>query len=365
MWLLKKVSEEGPVQYLVSEKKFYTVGRKNTDIVLSDNSVSRTHCILNVAVKNECPFSVNTITGVWIIDKKSKYGTFIQKNYEWIKIEEEKVEQLSNGSIIRFGVLENIWRLEYKPVIACSSRLSNTQMGEMKRLLATIDGRIVSKWVKQCNVVFVNDITLTVKVLLALINGIPIVTMNYLTKLVECVKQNQGWPDYKLFRPEIKESTLIPSLVSLDVEDHRKELFKGKTFVIPTNEQLENLRDIIEAAGGRVELLKLDGNWRQLVNENVIVVQLPCDKIINPDKNASSFRNMASVLKNEYHTRVVPETEIFQAIAYSSTEKYCSPRSAAFDLRQCSSNQHSQGHVLEEETPTQSNVRMNVGSENF
>lgn len=112
-------------------------------------------------------------------------------------------------------------------------------------------------------------------------------------QLVECVKQNQCWPDYKHFRPEIKESTLISHLVSLNVEDHRKDLFKGKTFVIPTKEQLDTLREIIEAAGGRVELLKLNGNWRMLANENVIVIQLPCDKIINPDERATSFKNMA------------------------------------------------------------------------
>lgn len=83
------------------------------------------------------------------------------------------------------GLLNSyFFRLEYKPVIACSSRLSNTQTEEMKRLLSTIDGRLLSKWVKQCNVVFVNDITLTVKVLLALIDGVPIVTTNYLTKVM-------------------------------------------------------------------------------------------------------------------------------------------------------------------------------------
>lgn len=98
--------------YLTLEKPKLSIGRQNTDIILtSDPSVSRSHCIIQVAVKNSCPGAVNTDIGVWIVDGGSKFGTFVQgANKSYNRIDKDVPKVLSHGSVVRFGVLDNIWR---------------------------------------------------------------------------------------------------------------------------------------------------------------------------------------------------------------------------------------------------------------
>lgn len=54
-------------------------------------------------------------------------------------------------------------------------------------------------------------------------------------------------------------------------------------------------------------------------------------------------------LKNSFGKRIVPESEIAQSIAYSSTEKYCNTMSESSAVT--SHNNSDFGIVLVEETP--------------
>lgn len=74
-----------------------------------DASISRHHCTIKIAKRGECPFGVDTPTGIWVIDDNSKYGTFI-KEKDWVKVAPNVVRQLQNNTIIRFGVVENLYR---------------------------------------------------------------------------------------------------------------------------------------------------------------------------------------------------------------------------------------------------------------
>lgn len=51
------------------------------------------------------------------------------------------------------------------------------------------------------------------------------------------------------YLPILSESLLNPSTVSLEVNNNRKTLFSGKTFICSTIEQLNRISKIIRAAG--------------------------------------------------------------------------------------------------------------------
>lgn len=101
----------GTTIYLISGKSSYAVGRKNCDIVLEeDTSISRKHCTLYVVEKNQCNVATDTLTGICLLDENSKYGTYLRDKNEWKKIDTGSRQMLLHGSIIKFGVLENVWR---------------------------------------------------------------------------------------------------------------------------------------------------------------------------------------------------------------------------------------------------------------
>lgn len=75
--------------------------------------------------------------------------------------------------------------MEYVPVIACTSGLENAEKREVFNKLKMIDGELRNTWSSDCTLSIVSEITLTVKVVLSLINGTPIVTVAYLNKVRE------------------------------------------------------------------------------------------------------------------------------------------------------------------------------------
>ena len=85
-------------------------------------------------------------------------------------------------------------------------------------------------------------------------------------------------PDVKNYRPNIKESVLDTSLVSLEPNDKRQDLFKNKIFIFPTKTQFDTLREVVISAGGEAYLLTLNGNYDKLGNKNIVVIQLPSNK---------------------------------------------------------------------------------------
>ena len=102
---------QGEEIFFVSDKHSYTVGRKNCDIELDeDASISRKHSTIYIAKKINCSFDVNTVTGVWIVDEQSKYGTYVKVDEEWEKIKSGEKIKLNHGNMIKFGLLDNIWR---------------------------------------------------------------------------------------------------------------------------------------------------------------------------------------------------------------------------------------------------------------
>lgn len=81
-----------------------------------------------------------------------------------------------------------IFSLKYKPVIVSTSGIQAEAKKDIENMLKTIDGELRSSWSRDCTLIVVNEIILTVKVVLALVNGIPIVTPDYVKKVLLQIK---------------------------------------------------------------------------------------------------------------------------------------------------------------------------------
>lgn len=68
-------------------------------------------------------------------------------------------------------------------MIACTSGFQTEGKKKIAIALKSIDGEFRNAWSNDCNLIIVNEFTLTIKVVLALINDVPIVTLDYLKQV--------------------------------------------------------------------------------------------------------------------------------------------------------------------------------------
>lgn len=157
----------------------------------------------------------------------------------------------------------------------------------------------------------------------------PIVTLGYWRAVLRSVESNGELPDAENFTPSINEGTINKESVSLKINARRKVIFKNVAFVCFSQAQYA-LKDIVKCAGGKVALYK-EGKFsvNQLCSKKVVVLQMSNDSSEPSQASVASYESVQKALQ-ESKRRLVPESEIFLAILYSSVEKYCNP---SFDFK--------------------------------
>lgn len=146
--------------YLLANTKKYTVGRsRDSDLSLSDDtSVSREHAMI-----------YRSSSGVRVEDKGSKYGVFVNSGVDKnIAIAANKPIDLQAGYIVRFGRLDNTFRLENIELRVCPSTMQPEDIEKLKKLLKIVDGTLESVWSTDCTHLVMDNITVTIKVLQSL-----------------------------------------------------------------------------------------------------------------------------------------------------------------------------------------------------
>ena len=124
--------------------------------------------------------------------------------------------------------------------------------------------------------------------------------------------------------PRLKEQSLNASEVSCKVDARRKTLFKGKTFIFATGDQMQKFAEAIKYASGRCVCAdeRIFGTMR--------VDDATCDNfvIVVPARGtqpASKFKRMAEVAKRK-GLHLIPDSHIGTAIIKASREYDCNPR---------------------------------------
>ncbi|NXB08490.1 NBN protein, partial [Cnemophilus loriae] len=322
MWKLVPASgKEEPYRLLSGVE--YVVGRKNCTILIQDDqSISRSHAVLTVSWPETSP-SQSLSVPILTVRDTSKYGTFVNGS----KLNGASVS-LQSGDRINFGVFESKFRVEYEPLVVCSSCLDVAQKNALNQAIQQLGGLVVNEWTKECTHLVMVSVKITVKTICALICARPIIKPEFFSELIRAIQSRQQLPNHESFYPPVDEPSIGTENLDLSEHHERKKIFSGKTFVFLTAKQHKKLGPAVILGGGEVKLMT-EGRKEMplLLSPEVCVVDvgLTNSQISRSDSMRNWTDSILTVLESK-NLRAIPEAEIGLAVIFMSTEKYCNPQ---------------------------------------
>ncbi|XP_045771341.1 nibrin [Maniola jurtina] len=315
MWYLTSESDKRVI--FVLPDKNITIGRsadaQNCNFAIpEDQSISRKHATLFL--------SENTL---YVKDLGSKYGTYVNNSE---KIEENVMIKLNSTDVVKFGKISCVWKVQEINFVTCTSTLKGENLQNLKVLLTKLGGSLKNEWDDTCAYLTMPAITLTIKVVLALVQSSNIVTIKYWSKCLEAATNNNPLPNASDFIPQILESTLNKENVSFLPNKERSSIFAGKVVIFFSRRQLEMYKMVLTKSSATPLLLSETKMTKSaLCEDNVIVIQYNLS-FAGQDTQAQKdqIQEITNYLKSK-GKRVVADAEIGLAILFCSTMKYCNP----------------------------------------
>jgi len=302
----------------------YIVGRKNCGILIEgDQSISRNHAVLtaNFSVTN---LSQTDETPILTIKDNSKYGTFVNEE----KMQNGLSQALKTGDRVTFGVFESKFRVEYEPLVACSSCLDVSGKTALNQAILQLGGLTVNNWTEECTHLVMTTVKVTIKTICALICGRPIVKPEYFTEFLKAVKSNKQPPQIESFYPPIDEPAIGNKNIDLSGRHERKQIFKGKTFVFLNAKQHKKLSSAIVFGGGDARLITEENEEESFFSVPgicVVDVGITNSQTLIPDSQKKWIHSIMDKLQRQ-GLRPIPEAEIGLAVIFMTTENYCDPQ---------------------------------------
>lgn len=261
-----------------------------------------------------------------IVDNNSKYGTYlVDENGRETKVA-EPLDVYKDQKIL-FGKLENIWIISKVDFNTTTSTISESVKKKLQRNLDFVGGSLLQQWTDECTHVTMPTVSVTLKVLQALVSLCPIVSPDYWNVLIESVQKNEPLPDSEKYIPEIIEKNLNKEVNLYKKNPLRSKLFVGKKIIFLLHKDLINYQNIIMSAGGTCDSAqKSKITTSTFYKKNVIVIR-PSNNLPPNDSQCSQGIEKVEKLLKAKHLRCIPEIELGLAILHCSLEKYCNPES--------------------------------------
>ncbi|EPQ16486.1 Nibrin [Myotis brandtii] len=303
----------------------YVVGRKGCDILLEkDPSVSRSHAVLAARFPGTS-LSQPHETPVLTIKDNSKYGTFVNEE----KMQNGLSQTLQTGDRITFGVFESKFRVEYEPLVACSSCLDVAGKNALNQAILQLGGLTVNNWTEECTHLVMMSVKVTIKTICALICGRPIVKPEYFTEFLKAVQSKTQLPQIKSFYPPIDEPAIGSKNIDLSGRQERKQIFKGKTFVFLNAKQHKKLSSAVVFGGGDARLIAEENEEEESFfaapGTCVVDVGMTNSQSLISDSQKKWIHSIMDMLQRQ-GLRPIPEAEIGLAVIFMTTENYCDPQ---------------------------------------
>ncbi|XP_014301440.1 nibrin isoform X3 [Myotis lucifugus] len=325
MWKLlpDASSARGPRRLLTGVE--YVVGRKGCDILLEkDPSVSRSHAVLAARFPGTS-LSQPHETPVLTIKDNSKYGTFVNEE----KMQNGLSQTLQTGDRITFGVFESKFRVEYEPLVACSSCLDVAGKNALNQAILQLGGLTVNNWTEECTHLVMMSVKVTIKTICALICGRPIVKPEYFTEFLKAVQSKTQLPQIESFYPPIDEPAIGSKNIDLSGRQERKQIFKGKTFVFLNAKQHKKLSSAVVFGGGDARLIAEENEEEESFfsapGTCVVDVGMTNSQPLISDSQKKWIHSIMDMLQRQ-GLRPIPEAEIGLAVIFMTTENYCDPQ---------------------------------------
>ncbi|XP_021111621.1 nibrin isoform X2 [Heterocephalus glaber] len=302
----------------------YVVGRKNCTILIdNDQSISRNHAVLtaNFSVTNLQTGEIPTLT----IKDNSKYGTFVNEE----KMQNGLSQTLKTGDRVTFGVFESKFRVEYEPLVACSSCLDVSGKTALSQAILQLGGLTVNSWTEECTHLVMVSVKVTIKTICALICERPIVKPEYFTEFVKAVQSKKQPPQIESFYPPVDEPAIGSKNIDLSGRQERKQIFKGKTFVFLNAKQHKKLSSAVVFGGGEARLIteenEEEDSFFSAPGTCVVDIGITNTQILIPDSQKKWIHSIMDILQRQ-GLRPIPEAEIGLAVIFMTTESYCDPQ---------------------------------------
>lgn len=184
---------------------------------------------------------------------------------------------------------------------------------------------MVNDWHNNCSFVVMEQVTITVKVIGALINQKYLVTKKYFEDMVYSADSLQKFNKSPIeYVPAVGEDDLEG--VSFEPNAVRKVLFASKTFIFFDGDELKKMQNLIELASGKCQMFNKSKHLslRFLrVNEGLIFMS-------SSGVLCEGQRELNSLLVSLGH-RICDQTEIGFAILFASIEKHCCPVEVVYE----------------------------------
>lgn len=303
----------------------YIVGRKNCAILIeNDQSISRNHAVLRVNFPVTSLSQTDEIPTLTIKDN-SKYGTFINEE----KMQNGLSSTLKTGDRVTFGVFESKFRVEYEPLVVCSSCLDVSGKTVLNQAILQLGGLTANSWTEECTHLAMSSVKVTIKTICALICGRPIVKPEYFSEFLKAVESKKQPPEIESFYPPIDEPAIGSKSVDLSGRRERKQIFKGKTFVFLNAKQHKKLGSAVVFGGGEARLMAEGGEEEQSFfsapGTCVVDVGITNTQLIITDSQRKWIHLIMDILQR-HGLRPIPEAEIGLAVIFMTTESYCNPQ---------------------------------------
>ncbi|CAO2581182.1 Nbn [Lemmus lemmus] len=303
----------------------YIVGRKNCAILIeNDQSISRSHAVLRVNFPATSLSQTDEIPSLTIKDN-SKYGTFVNEE----KMQNGLLCTLKTGDRVTFGVFESKFRVEYEPLVVCSSCLDIPGKTDLNQAVLQLGGLTTNNWTEGCTHLVMASVKVTIKTICALICGRPIVKPEYFSEFLKAVESKKQPPEIKSFYPPIDEPTIGSKSVDLSGRQERKQIFKGKTFVFLNAKQHKKLSSAVVFGGGEARLMAEESEEEESFfsapGTCVVDIGITNTQIIITDSQKKWVHVVMDMLQR-HGLRPIPEAEIGLAVIFMTTENYCNPQ---------------------------------------
>lgn len=249
----------GEILYLSQKKEKVKIGKQGDFILQNDTSISRNHGAL---------FQEN---GKLFVADYSKYGIFvnddISKRKKTLPDNNSKLE-LKVGDTILFGICQNQWVVGKSSPKTVTTSFTITEKNNLGKFLESADVEIQDAFDSSTTHLTTKNLTITVKVLQALMENIPIVSVEFWKKFAENIKTCKVIPKCEDYRPKNEKDVIK----NFNFDINRNRLFAGRIFIFMNKFQRENYTKVIELGGGKVKELTKKMAKSVLIRDSVILV---------------------------------------------------------------------------------------------
>ncbi|XP_036788553.2 nibrin isoform X3 [Manis pentadactyla] len=236
---------------------------------------------------------------------------------------------LKTGDRVTFGVFESKFRVEYEPLVACSSCLDVSGKTALNQAVLQLGGLTINNWTEECTHLVMVSVKVTIKTICALICGRPIVKPEYFTEFLKAVHSKKQLPQIESFYPPIDEPAIGSKNIDLSGRQERKQIFRGKTFVFLNAKQHKKLSSAVVFGGGDAKLVteenEEEDSFFSAPGTCVVDVGITNTQTLIPDSQKKWIRSVMDMLQRQ-GLRPIPEAEIGLAVIFMTTENYCDPQ---------------------------------------